>query len=222
MGNNMIKTDHLCKRYQMGQQIVDALKDVSLVIPQGKFVSIMGKSGSGKSTLLHLIGGLDRQTSGSVWIGDREISKMTESKLSLFRRKHLGFVFQFFNLVPELNLRENIIFPSLLEMNSYDENYFNELCEILELQDRLHHLPGQVSGGQQQRAAIARALILKPDAILLDEPTGNLDDATSRSVLRLLHLLSNRWQQTVILVTHDQEAASCADITIKIKDGQIV
>lgn len=222
MSNNTIRVEHLCKSYQMGQQIVDALKDVSLEIPQGKFVSVMGKSGSGKSTLLHLIGGLDKQTSGSVWIGNQEISKMPESKLSLFRRKHLGFVFQFFNLIPELNLRENIIFPSLLEKNSYDENYFHELCEILELQDRLHHLPNQVSGGQQQRAAIARALILRPDAILLDEPTGNLDDASSRSVLRLLHMLSDRWQQTVILVTHDQEAASCADITINIKDGQIV
>lgn len=222
MINNTIRVEHLCKSYQMGQQIVDALKDVSLEIPQGKFVSVMGKSGSGKSTLLHLIGGLDKQTSGSVWIGNQEISNMPESKLSLFRRKHLGFVFQFFNLIPELNLRENIIFPSLLEKNSYDENYFHELCEILELQDRLHHLPNQVSGGQQQRAAIARALILRPDAILLDEPTGNLDDASSRSVLRLLHMLSDRWQQTVILVTHDQEAASCADITINIKDGQIV
>jgi len=182
----------------------------------------MGKSGSGKSTLLHLIGGLDQQTSGSVWIGDQEISTMSEAKMSLFRRKYLGFVFQFFNLIPELNLRENIIFPSLLENNSFDEKYFEELCTVLELKDRLSHLPSQVSGGQQQRAAIARALIMKPKAILLDEPTGNLDYSTSQSVLTLLRTLSDRWQQTVILVTHDHEAASFADCIVEIRDGKII
>ncbi|MEA4889890.1 MAG: ABC transporter ATP-binding protein [Clostridiaceae bacterium] len=222
MSEYAIKTKNLCKKYQMGQYSVDALTDINLVIPQGQFLSIMGKSGSGKSTLLHLIGGLDQQTSGSVWIGDQEISTMSENKMSLFRRKYLGFVFQFFNLIPELNLRENIIFPSLLENNSFDEKYFEELCTVLELKDRLSHLPSQVSGGQQQRAAIARALIMKPKAILLDEPTGNLDYSTSQSVLKLLRTLSDRWQQTVILVTHDHEAASFADCIVEIRDGKII
>lgn len=222
MEAQIIRTVNLCKSYRMGQQTVDALHDVCLEIPQGQFLSIMGKSGSGKSTLLHLIGGLDRQTSGSVWIGDHEITDMPESRLSIFRRRHLGFVFQFFNLIPELTLRENIVFPSLLEKNTYDRSIFDELCDVLDLQDRLDHRPDQVSGGQQQRAAIARALILQPDVILLDEPTGNLDRVSSLSVLHLLRALSERWNQTVLLITHDEEAASYADRIIQITDGQLV
>lgn len=222
MNQRSIRTSNLGKTYSIGQQSVEALRDISLEIPQGQFVSIMGKSGSGKSTLLHLIGGLDRQTTGSVWFGDHDISAMPEKKLSIFRRRHVGFVFQFYNLIPELTLRENIVFPSLLEMNSFDHDTFDKLCETLEITDRLDHRPDQTSGGQQQRAAIARALIMRPDAILLDEPTGNLDNAASQSVLRLLKNLSECWQQTVILVTHDQDAAFMANRVIYIRDGRLV
>lgn len=222
MDNQQIRTIDLCKTYQMGQNGINALANINISIPQGCFLSIMGKSGSGKSTLLHLLGGLDKPTSGSVFIGDQDISSLPESQLSRFRRRHLGFVFQFFNLIPELNLKENIIFPALLENRTYDKNYFMELCETLELEDRLKHLPGQVSGGQQQRTAIARALILKPCAILLDEPTGNLDSASSKAVMRLLKSLSERWQKTVVLVTHDEDAASYADRRLEIRDGRIL
>ncbi|NLN45346.1 MAG: ABC transporter ATP-binding protein [Clostridiaceae bacterium] len=216
-----IRTQNLCKTYQMGQTPVEALADVTLEIFPGEFVSIMGKSGSGKSTLLHLMGGLDRQTAGSVWIGDQEISEMPESRLSVFRRQHLGFVFQFFNLIPELTLWENIVFPSLLENNTYDREVFAELCDTLELRGRLIHRPSQVSGGQQQRAAIARALILRPDVILLDEPTGNLDQSSADAVLRLLRTVSERWHQTVVLVTHDEEAAAYGDRVIRLTDGRL-
>ncbi|MEA4888676.1 MAG: ABC transporter ATP-binding protein [Clostridiaceae bacterium] len=221
MNDELIQVTELSKQYKVGYQTVDALKNVNLEISQGQFVSIMGKSGSGKSTLLHLLGGLDRPTTGSVWIDGQVISALPEAKLSLFRRKNLGFVFQFFNLIPELNLKENIIFPALLEQKNYDIQYFNELCDALEISDRLRHLPDQVSGGQQQRAAIARALILKPRAIFLDEPTGNLDDASSRSVLGLLRELTNRWRQTIVMVTHDSDAAACADRIIELKDGKV-
>jgi len=221
MNDELIKVTELSKQYKVGHQTVDALKNVNLEISQGQFVSIMGKSGSGKSTLLHLLGGLDRPTTGSVRIDGQVISTLPETKISLFRRKNLGFVFQFFNLIPELNLKENIIFPALLEQKTYDIQYFNEICDVLEISDRLRHLPDQVSGGQQQRAAVARALILKPRAILLDEPTGNLDDASSRSVLGLLRELTNRWRQTIVMVTHDSDAAACADRIIELKDGRV-
>ncbi|MEA4887908.1 MAG: ABC transporter ATP-binding protein [Clostridiaceae bacterium] len=222
MANPIICVKNLCKNYVVGQTEIHALDDINMELYPGQFLSIMGKSGSGKTTFLNMLGGLDVPTSGSVYIDNQDIVRMPESRLSVFRRKNIGIVFQFFNLIPELNLRENIIMPALLDRKSIDESYFNELCETLAISDRLMHLPGQLSGGQQQRAAIARALMMKPKVVLFDEPTGNLDEISSQSVLQLIRQLADQFNQTIVLVTHDQDAAAISDFSVLFRDGKIV
>ncbi len=218
---DMIQTRGLCKTYGRGAQTVHALQDVTLSIKKGALVSVTGKSGCGKTTLLNLLGGLDAPTAGEITIQQENIAAKSETELSAFRRKQLGFVFQFFNLIPELNVRENIIFPVLLDKQKVDSAYFDRLVDLLELEDRLSHLPSQLSGGQQQRVAIARAFIAKPSLVLLDEPTGNLDEASSEKIMEGLQQIHKEFGQTMVLVTHNKEAAGLADTMIRLKDGRI-
>lgn len=222
MSEYIVQAKKLCKKYMIGQNEIRALSDIDLDIPEGQFLTVMGKSGSGKTTLLNMIGGLDLPDSGSVEISGQEITAMPEKKLSVFRRRNIGFVFQFFHLIPELNLRENIVMPLLLDRSGQEETYFNEICDTLEISDRLMHLPSEVSGGQQQRAAIARALIMKPKVILFDEPTGNLDETSSKTVMELVRRSSERFNQTIVMVTHDLDVASYSDVIIHLKDGEKV
>jgi putative ABC transport system ATP-binding protein len=209
----------ICKSYGRGDTKVEALRDVSFCVAKGEFVSIIGPSGSGKSTLLNIIGALDFPTSGNVTIDGRDIYKMKEENLAVFRRRNIGFIFQAFNLVPELNVEENILLPILLDYRKPDKQYMNELLDILGLKDRMHHLPNQLSGGQQQRVAIGRALATKPSIILADEPTGNLDSNNSRDVMNLLKLSVDRYNQTLIMITHNQDYASFANRVLHVEDG---
>lgn len=218
---NILKVENLIKIYGEGENRVEALKDVSFTVNRGEFVAIMGASGSGKSTLLHIIGGLDRPTSGKVYIDGEDIYRLNESKLAIFRRRNIGFVFQFFNLIPVLDVEENISLPALLDKEKVDKNYLNEVITMLGLKDRIKHLPSQLSGGQQQRASIGRALINKPALILADEPTGNLDSKNSREVIELLKLSSKKYNQTLVVITHDINVAEQAERTINISDGEI-
>lgn len=216
---DILTVQNLNKIYGKGDTKVEALKDVSFSIAKGEFVSIIGPSGSGKSTLLNMIGALDFPTSGKVTIDSRDIYKMKEEALSVFRRRNIGFIFQAFNLVPELNVEENIILPILLDYQKPDKRYIGELLDILGLKERKHHLPGQLSGGQQQRVAIGRALAAKPSIILADEPTGNLDSKNSKDVIDLLKLSVDRYHQTLIMITHNQGFASFADRVLHVEDG---
>lgn len=218
---DILTTMNLCKTYGKGETKVEALKDVSFSVSKGEFISIVGPSGSGKSTLLNLLGALDTPTSGKVYLDGRDIVAMQENELSVFRRRNIGFIFQAYNLVPELNVEENIILPLLLDYNKPDKVYINELLEILGLTDRRHHLPNQLSGGQQQRAAIGRALATKPAIILADEPTGNLDSKNSKDVINLLKLSVDRFHQTLIMITHNQNYASIADRVFNVEDGVV-
>lgn len=218
----MIRIQDVCKEYSMGENTVQALDHVHLTIEDGQFVAVMGKSGSGKSTLLHVLGGLDTADSGDVFIDDVNICTMREKELSVFRRKNIGFVFQFFNLLPELNLLENILFPAKIDQTDVEPEYLAYILRVLHLKDRENHLPGQLSGGQQQRTAIARALILRPKLLLLDEPTGNLDEESSIAVLEMLCALKRQTGQTMVLVTHDMDIAKKADRIVQIRDGVIV
>lgn len=215
----MIK--NLCRTYGNGETKVDALKNINLTINQGEFVAIVGASGSGKSTLLHAMAGLDKPTKGNVIIDNEDIYILDEDNRAVFRRRKIGFVFQSFNLIPVLNLEENIQLPVLLDHQKIDKDYLNELLELLGLKDRKGHLPSQLSGGQQQRAAIARALIYKPSIIFADEPTGNLDINNSKEVMDLLKVSSKKYKQTLVVVTHDLEIASRADRIITLSDGEI-
>lgn len=215
----MIK--NLCRTYGNGETKVDALKNINLTINQGEFVAIVGASGSGKSTLLHAMAGLDKPTKGNVIIDNEDIYILDEDNRAVFRRRKIGFVFQSFNLIPVLNLEENIQLPVLLDHQKIDKDYLNELLELLGLKDRKDHLPSQLSGGQQQRAAIARALIYKPSIIFADEPTGNLDINNSKEVMDLLKVSSKKYKQTLVVVTHDLEIASRADRIITLSDGEI-
>lgn len=217
----MILLKKLTKEYEMGKRTVRALQCVNLQIDDGAFVAVTGRSGAGKSTLLNLIGGLDVPTEGSVEIDGCNISDMTERKRSTFRRQNIGFVFQFFNLIPELTAYENILFPALMEKNPPDLTYTETLLHVLQLQERTAHFPTQLSGGQQQRVAIARALILQPKVLLLDEPTGNLDSSSAEQVLTMLLHLREVYNPTILLVTHDEKVASVADQQIIIADGRI-
>ena len=216
---NILTTQNLCKTYGTGDTKVDALKNASFSVSKGEFVAIVGPSGSGKSTLLNLLGALDTPTSGKVFLDGKDIFTMKEKELSVFRRRNIGFIFQAYNLVPELNVEENIILPLLLDYRKPDKQYIDELLNILGLTDRRYHLPNQLSGGQQQRVAIGRALATKPAIILADEPTGNLDSKNSRDVVSLMKLSVERYKQTLLMITHNQSYASFADRVLGVADG---
>ena len=218
----ILKVENLNKTYGSGLNQVEALKNVHLSINKGEFVSIVGASGSGKSTLPHLLGGLDRPTEGKVMVDGENIYDYKEERLAIFRRRKVGFIFQFFNLVPILNVGENITLPALLDHDKIDKHYLDELIQILGLEDRKSHLPSELSGGQQQRVAIGRALFNKPSIILADEPTGNLDSATSKEVIELLKFTAKKYNQTLILITHELNIASMADRILTLKDGKII
>ena len=218
----ILKVENLNKTYGKGVNKVEALKTVNLSIEKGEFVSIVGASGSGKSTLLHLLGGLDRPTGGKVIIDGESIYDYKEEKLAIFRRRKIGFVFQFFNLIPVLNVEENISLPALLDNDKLDSTYLEEITKLLGLEKRKNHLPSELSGGQQQRVSIGRALANKPSIILADEPTGNLDSKNSKEVMELLKLSAKKYNQTLILITHDINLAAMSDRIITIQDGEIV
>ncbi|MBM7871700.1 putative ABC transport system ATP-binding protein [Clostridium pascui] len=218
----ILKVQGLKKIYGKEGNKVEALKGVDLSINKGEFVAIVGASGSGKSTLLHLLGGLDRPTEGKVIIDGEDIYKYKEEKLAIFRRRKIGFIFQFFNLLPILDVEENIALPALLDNDKVDKEYLDEIIKLLGLEDRKNHLPSELSGGQQQRVSIGRALLNKPSIILADEPTGNLDSSNSKEVIELLKFSAKKYNQTLILITHDVNIASSADRVITIMDGRIV
>ena len=218
----LIEVKNLNNIYGSGEAEVKALKNINLNIEQGEFVAIVGQSGSGKSTLLHLIGGVDIPSSGEVIIDGKNIYKLKEKELSILRRRKLGFIFQFFNLIPVLTAQENIEMPVLLDNEKIDKKYMNELLRILGLEERKNNYPSQLSGGQQQRVSIGRALANKPSIILADEPTGNLDSKNSKEVLELLKYCAKKYNQTLILITHDINIAKSADRVITIEDGEII
>ena len=218
----ILKVEGLKKIYGKGDNKVSALDDVSFSVNKGEFVAIVGASGSGKSTLLHSIGGLDRPTEGSVTIGGDSIYKLNENQISIFRRRNIGFIFQFFNLIPVLDVEENIALPSLLDNEKVDKTYLADIIGMLGLEHRKNHLPSELSGGEQQRVSIARALINKPSIILADEPTGNLDSKNSRAVVELLKITAKKYNQTLILITHDIKVAEQAERVITISDGKIL
>lgn len=218
----ILKTDNLVKTYGENEAKVKALDGVNFSVEEGEFVSIVGTSGSGKSTLLHMLGGLDIPTSGKVFVDGKDIFSQKEDELTIFRRRKIGFVFQNFNLVPVLNVYENIVLPIELDGGEVDEKCINQVIQMLGLEKKLENLPSQLSGGQQQRVAIARALASKPAIILADEPTGNLDTKTSQDVLSLLKITSERFSQTIVMITHNEEIAQLADRIIRIEDGKIL
>ena len=215
----ILKVENVYKTYGKGENKVEALKNVNFSINKGEFVSIVGPSGSGKSTLLNIMGGLDNATSGKVLLDNRDIFAMKEKELSVFRRRNIGFIFQAFNLVPELNVEENIMLPILLDNKKPDKKYINELLEMLGLSHRKNHIPSKLSGGQQQRVAIGRALATRPAIILADEPTGNLDTKNSNEVINLLKLCVSKYNQTLIMITHNQNLASLGDRVFNVEDG---
>lgn len=215
-------TKDLKKYYSSGASLVKALDGVNLSISHGEFVSIVGTSGSGKSTLLHMLGGLDTPTAGSVMVADKTLNGMKDEQLTIFRRQNIGFIFQNYNLVPILNVYENIVLPVELNGNKADKAFIDQIVTMLKLSEKLYSLPGSLSGGQQQRVAIARALAAKPAIILADEPTGNLDSKTSEEVLELLSITSLEFKQTLVMITHNERIAHMADRIIHIEDGQIV
>lgn len=217
----ILETKQLKKYYGSGDTLVKALDGIDLSVEQGEFVSIVGTSGSGKSTLLHMLGGLDRPTSGVVRVEGRDISRLKDEELTIFRRRKIGFVFQSYNLVPVLNVYENVVLPIELDGNKVDTAYVQDIIEVLGLEKKKYNLPSQLSGGQQQRVAIARAIASKPAILLADEPTGNLDSMTSQDVLSLLKVTSDRFGQTVVMITHNEEIAQLADRIVRIEDGRI-
>ena len=220
--NIILQTRNLKKYYGKGETQVHALDGVNLEIEAGKFVAIIGTSGSGKSTLLNMLGGLDTPTSGTVTIGNTELSGLKEEQLTVFRRRRIGFIFQNYNLIPTLNVWENIVFPIAMDGQKPDKKFIEEIVGLLGLEQKIYSLPNNLSGGQQQRVAIARALASKPDIVLADEPTGNLDSRTSDNVIHLLQMTSQKFQQTIIIITHNPEIAQLTDQTIRIEDGRIV
>lgn len=222
MENWMVETRALKKYYRLGDNTVKALDDVDFRVREQEFVAIIGKSGSGKSTLLHMLGGLDVPTGGEVCIAGRNIAGMKREELTVFRRRKVGFIFQSYNLVQDLNVYENIVLPIRLDGKRVDRDFVEEIMQLLQMEDKKEALPGTLSGGQQQRVAIARALAAKPQIILADEPTGNLDSVTSHEVMGLLRVVAKRYAQTIILITHDQDIAQMADRIVRIEDGRIV
>lgn len=219
---SILQVTNLKKYYGSEPNITKALDGVSISIEQGEFIAIVGTSGSGKSTLLNMLGGLDVPTSGSVMVREKELAKMNEEQLTIFRRRNIGFVFQNYNLVPVLNVYENIVLPVELDGDKVDKVYMADIVRILALEDKINNMPNNLSGGQQQRVAIARALASKPAIVLADEPTGNLDSRTSADVLGLLKLTSQKFNQTIVMITHNNEIAQLADRIIRIEDGKIV
>ena len=218
---NLLEVKNISKTYGSGETAVKALKDVSFSVPKGEYVAIVGESGSGKSTLLNMIGALDMPTSGKVLIDGKDIFSMNDRKLTLFRRRNIGFIFQAFNLIPELTVEQNIIFPVLLDYQKPDKRYLEELLTVLNLKDRRNHLPSQLSGGQQQRVAIGRALFTRPALILADEPTGNLDTQNTSEVITLLKETSRKYEQTIVMITHSRSVAQMADRVLQVSDGQL-
>ncbi len=218
----VLRAEKLFKQYGKEPNIVHALNDVSISVQNEEFISIIGTSGSGKSTLLHMLGGLDRPTSGQVFIGDKKIFMMDDDELTIFRRRKIGFVFQHFNLIPILNVYENIVLPTKLDGEQPDKEFVDEIIAALGLKDKINSYPDHLSGGQQQRVAIARALVSKPAILLADEPTGNLDSKTSMEVLLLLKKMNKQFRQTIIIITHNDEIAQITDRIIHIEDGKIV
>lgn len=218
----VLRTEALKKYYGKDPNTVKALDGVDLAIQEGEFVAVFGTSGSGKSTLLHMLGGLDTPTSGKVIVGGKDISGMTDEQLTIFRRRNVGFVFQNYNLVPILNVYENIVLPIELDGNAVDESFVENIIDTLGLSEKKNNLPNNLSGGQQQRVAIARALATKPSILLADEPTGNLDSKTSQDVLGILKVTSTKFHQTMVMITHNEQIAQLADRVIRIEDGRIV
>lgn len=216
------RTIDLCKSYGEGETKVDAIKNINISINQGEFVAIVGPSGSGKSTMLHLIGGVDRPTSGKVIVDGQDIYSLNEKKLAVYRRRNVGFVFQFYNLIPVLTAEENITLPLLLDGKKVDKDHLEEILGLLGLKDRRNNLPSELSGGQQQRVSIGRALIYRPSIILADEPTGNLDSKTGKEIIDLLRFSAKKYHQTLVIITHDLNIAAQADRVITIEDGMTV
>lgn len=218
----IVRTEHLSKVYGANENQVTAVNDVSISVAKGEFVAIVGSSGSGKSTLLHMLGGVDRPTSGRVLIEEQDIYKLNDDKLAVFRRRQVGLIYQFYNLIPVLNVEENMALPCELDGKTPDREFLYELAETLGLKERLKHLPNELSGGQQQRAAIGRALMNRPAILLADEPTGNLDSKASGEIIELLKLSNRRYKQTIMMITHNLEIAKQADRVLVIEDGRVV
>ncbi len=222
MGSWIVETKALKKHYKLGENIVKALDGVDFQVKEREFVSIIGKSGSGKSTLLHILGGLDVPTSGNVYIDGKDLAAMTKEQLTIFRRRKIGFIFQNYNLVPDLDVYENIVLPIELDGRRIDRAFIDGILELLKLQEKIKALPGNLSGGQQQRVAIARAVAAKPAIILADEPTGNLDTASGHDVMGLMKIAAKQFQQTMVLITHDNDIAQMADRIVRLEDGLLV
>ena len=218
----LLRVEHLSKIYGDGDHRVCALDDISFSVEKGQFLAIIGPSGSGKSTLLHILGGVDRPTSGKVYLDGQDVFARKEDQLAIFRRRQVGLIYQFYNLIPVLNVRENLSLPVLMDGRKVNEAYLQELLSVLGLKDREHHLPNQLSGGQQQRVSIGRALMNSPAVVLADEPTGNLDSKNSREIMELLKMSNQRYGQTLIVITHDESIALQADRILTIEDGKIV
>ena len=218
----ILKVEHLVKQYGKGDNAVLAVNDISFSVEQGEFVAIVGSSGSGKSTLLHLLGGVDRPTSGKVYIQGEAIYSLNSDKIAIFRRRQVGLIYQFYNLIPILNVKENITLPCELDGRTPDKSDLDELINTLGLKDRVTHLPNELSGGQQQRVSIGRALINHPAILLADEPTGNLDSRSSDEIVELLKLSNQKYKQTIVMITHNLEIAKIADRILRIEDGRLV
>ena len=218
----ILKVEHLVKQYGKGDNAVLAVNDISFSVEQGEFVAIVGSSGSGKSTLLHLLGGVDRPTSGKVYIQGEDIYSLNSDKIAIFRRRQVGLIYQFYNLIPILNVKENITLPCELDGRTPDKSELDELINTLGLKDRVTHLPNELSGGQQQRVSIGRALINHPAILLADEPTGNLDSRSSDEIVELLKLSNQKYKQTIVMITHNLEIAKIADRVLRIEDGRLV
>ena len=217
----ILKVEHLSKTYGTGEAKVEALKDACFSLQKGEFAAVVGESGSGKSTLLNCVGGLDTPTAGKVLLDGQDLFAMKENRRTVFRRQNIGFIFQSFQLIPELNVEQNIIFPILLDYQKPDKKRVDEILEVLGLTERRHHLPGQLSGGQQQRVAIGRALIMRPMLVLADEPTGNLDSKNSQDVMDLLMKASRYYQQTILMITHNENLTANVDRVLKVRDGEL-
>lgn len=218
---DLLEVQSISKIYGSGETAVHALQNVSFSVPKGEFVAVVGESGSGKSTLLNMIGALDTPTSGKVYIDGKDVFSMKEKQLTVFRRRNIGFIFQAFNLIPELTVEQNMMFPVLLDYQKPNKKYLEELLTVLNLRERRHHLPSQLSGGQQQRVAIGRALMTRPSLILADEPTGNLDSQNTREVIMLLKETAKKYEQTIVMITHSGSIAQTADRVLQVSDGML-